>query len=186
LLEAEIRPRAEPYSPARVVAFGIAAAASAVWVARYGIAIEAVVAAAFFATLAFISAVDIETRRIPNAVVLPAAAATFLIVALLQIDELTTAALAAGGAFLIFFVPSLISPRLIGMGDAKLALLIGAMLGDDVLSALLVAAFSVGFFALLYVAVAGRRALKASIPFGPFLAGGAVVALVAGGGTLYS
>jgi leader peptidase (prepilin peptidase) / N-methyltransferase len=186
LLEAEIRPRAEPYSPARVVAFGIAAAASAVWVARYGIAIEAVVAAAFFATLAFISAVDIETRRIPNAVVLPATAVTFLIVALLQIDELTTAALAAGGAFLIFFVPSLISPRLIGMGDAKLALLIGAMLGDDVLSALLAAAFSVGFFALLYVAVAGRRALKASIPFGPFLAGGAVVALVAGGGTLYS
>jgi prepilin signal peptidase PulO-like enzyme (type II secretory pathway) len=60
------------------------------------------------------------------------------------------------------------------------------MLGGDVLSALLLATFAAGFVALVYVVIAGRRALKTTIPLGPFLAGGAVVALVAGGGTLYS
>lgn len=186
MLEAEVGPHAESQSPARIVAFGIAVAATAVWVARYGVAVEAAVAAAFFGTLAFISAVDVESRRIPNAVVLPAAAVTLATVALLHTDELVAAAVAAVGAFLVFFIPGLISPRLVGMGDAKLALLIGAMLGSDALSALLIAAFAAGFVAVLYVAIAGRRALKATIPFGPFLAGGAVIALVAGGGTLYS
>jgi leader peptidase (prepilin peptidase)/N-methyltransferase len=186
LLEAEAGQHAEPFPPARVVAAGVAAAATAVWLVRYGIAIEAVVAAAFFATLAFISAVDVETRRIPNAVVLPAAAVALATVAILHPDELATAAIAAVGAFLFFFIPGLISPKLIGAGDAKLALLIGAMLGGDVLTALLLATFAAGFVALAYVAIAGRQALKAAIPLGPFLAGGAVVALVAGGGTLYS
>jgi leader peptidase (prepilin peptidase)/N-methyltransferase len=159
---------------------------TAVWAVRYGIAIEAVVATAFFATLAYISAVDVETRRIPNAVVLPAAAVALATVAILNAEELATAAIAGVGAFLFFFVPSLISPKLVGAGDAKLALLIGLMLGNDVLSALLIATFAAGFVALAYVAIAGRKALKADIPLGPFLAGGAVIALVAGGGTLYS
>ena len=186
MLEAEARPHDEPYSAARVVAFSVAAAASAVWLVRYGAAIEAVVAAAFFGTLAHVSSVDIESRRIPNVVVLPATAVTLAAIALLNPDELAISALAAVGAFLVFFVPSLISPKLVGAGDAKLALLIGAMLGNDVLSALLIAAFAAGFVALVYVATAGRRALKSSIPFGPLLSAGAVVAFVAGGGTLYS
>jgi leader peptidase (prepilin peptidase)/N-methyltransferase len=186
LLEAEGSAQAEPLPPARVVAFSVAAAASAVWLVRYGIAIEAVVAAAFFGTLAFISAVDVETRRIPNAVVLPAAAIALATVAILNPDKLLTAVIAAGGAFLFFFVPTLISAKLVGAGDAKLALLIGAMLGGDVLSALLIATFAAGFVALVHVATAGRRALKTTIPLGPFLAAGAVIALVAGGGSLYS
>lgn len=186
MLEAKAGRQAEPLPPARVVAFGVAAAAIAVWVARYGLAIEAAVAAAFFGTLAFISAVDVETRRIPNAVVLPAATIALATVAILNTDQLVTAAIAAVGAFLFFFVPTLISSKLVGAGDAKLALLIGAMLGGDVLSALLLATFAAGFVALVYVVIAGRRALKTTIPLGPFLAGGAVVALVAGGGTLYS
>jgi leader peptidase (prepilin peptidase) / N-methyltransferase len=186
LLEAGAPPRTEPLPPARIVAAGVAAGATAVWVARYGLAIEAAVVAAFFGTLAVIAAVDVETRRIPNKLVLPAAAAAFALVALLHPEELRSAAIAAGGAFLFFFVPGLISPRLVGMGDAKLALLIGVMLGDDILAALFVAAFSAGFFAAVWVAISGRRALKAAIPFGPFLACGAVIALVAGGGTLYS
>ena len=186
MVEAEATPQAEPLSPARVVAFSVAAAAAAVWVVRYGIAIEAVVATAFFGTLAFVSAVDFETRRIPNAVVLPGAAVALATVALLNPDQLLVATIAAIGAFLFFFIPGLISPKLVGMGDAKLALLIGAMLGNDVLSALMIAAFSAGFVALIYVVIAGRRALRTAIPLGPFLAGGAVVALVAGGGALYS
>ena len=186
LVEAEATTQAEPLSPARVVAFSIAAAAAAVWVVQYGIAIEAVVAAAFFGTLAYVSAVDFETRRIPNLVVLPATAVTLAIVAVLHSDQLLIATVAALGAFLFFFIPGLISSKLVGMGDAKLALLIGAMLGDDVLSALMIAAFSAGFVALLYVVLAGRRALQTAIPLGPFLAGGAVIALLAGGGTLYS
>jgi leader peptidase (prepilin peptidase)/N-methyltransferase len=186
LLEVEALSRTEPLPPARIVAAGIAVAATAVWVARYGVGVEAAIAAAFFGTLAVISAADVESRRIPNAIVLPAAALALAAVALLHTNEFATAAVAAVGAFLFFFVPGVLSPRLVGMGDAKLAFLIGAMLGSDVVSALLLAAFSAGFVAALYVVIAGRRALRASIPFGPFLAGGAAVALVIGGGTLYS
>ena len=186
MLRAETSPQAQPLAPARVVAGSIAAAATVVWLVEYGIAIEAVVAAAFFATLAYISAVDVETRRIPNAVVLPAAAVALTAVAILHTGELAIAAIAAVGAFLFFFIPSLISSKLVGAGDAKLALLIGVMLGSDVLSALLLATFAAGFVAVAYIAIAGRRALKADIPLGPFLAGGAVIALVASGGTLYS
>lgn len=186
MLEAEATSQAEPFSPARVVAFSVAAAAASVWVVRYGLAIEALIAAAFFATLAYVSAVDVETRRIPNAVVLPATGVALVTVALLHPDELVIALVAAVGAFLFFFIPGLISAKLVGMGDAKLALLIGAMLGNDILSALMLAAFGAGLFALVYVLIAGRRALQTAIPLGPFLAGGAVVALLAGGGTLYS
>ena len=169
-----------------MAAGAVGAAAGAAWVARYGASLETVVALAFIAMLAAVSAIDLESRRIPNVIVLPAAACALGAVALLEPDNLPAAALAAVGAFLFFFIPGLVAPRAVGSGDAKLALSVGAMLGGDVLTALFVAAFGAGLVALCLVALKGRAAFSVAIPFGPFLAAGAVVALVAGGGTLYS
>ena len=186
MLDAETLSRPEPFSAARFTAGGVEAAAAGAWLARYGAGLEALFALAFFATLAVVATLDVETRRIPNAIVLPAAAVALGAVALVAPDQLATAAIAGLGAFFFFFVPALVSPKLVGAGDAKLALLIGIVLGADVVSALLLAAFAAGLGAAAYVIAAGRPALKTAIPFGPFLAAGAAVALVAGGGTLYA
>jgi leader peptidase (prepilin peptidase) / N-methyltransferase len=186
LLELGAAPSVGVVQPWRVVTAAAAAAGAAAWVARYGATLEAVVVVAFIAVLAAVSAIDLESRRIPNVIVLPAAAGAFGAVAVFPPDKLAAAAVAAVGAFLFFFIPGVIAPRAVGMGDAKLALSIGAMLGADVVTALLVAALGAGLVALSLVALKGRKAFAFSIPFGPFLAAGAVVALVVGGGTLYS
>ena len=183
--EATTAPAAGP-SVVRFTTWLAAAVATGAWAARYGLAVEALVAAGFFATLAVLSAIDIETRRIPNRIVLPATAAAFGAVILLHPEELPASVVAAVAAFLVFFVPGIISGGSIGMGDAKLALLIGAFLGADILAALLVGSLAGGVVALAVVATRGREGFKVPIPYGPFLALGATVALVAGGGTLYS
>ena len=167
---------------AGAAALGVVAA----FFVRFGVGVESLVVAAFCATLAVVSAIDIETRRIPNRIVLPASAVGLLAVALLNADRLGEAALAAGAAFAVFFIPGLISARWVGMGDAKLALLIGIVLGADTLNALFLASLGGGLFAAASVALRGRDALATTFSFGPFLAAGAALALLIGGGTLYS
>jgi leader peptidase (prepilin peptidase)/N-methyltransferase len=170
----------------RLLAGMSAFAALAACVFRFGLGVETLVVAAFCATLAVVSTIDIETRRIPNRIVLPASAVGLVAVALLQPDQLGEALLAGVAAFAFFCVPGLISRRWVGMGDAKLALLIGIVLGADTLSALFLASIGGGLFAATSIAVRGRAALAATFPFGPFLAAGAALALIASGGTLYS
>jgi leader peptidase (prepilin peptidase)/N-methyltransferase len=167
---------------AGTAAFAVVAAC----VLRFGLGVETVVVAAFCATLAVISTIDIETRRIPNRIVLPATAVGLAAVALLAPDRFGEAMLAGVAAFVFFCIPGLISARWVGMGDAKLALLIGIILGADTLSALFLASIGGGLFAAASIAVRGRAALTATFAFGPFIAAGAALALISSGGTLYS
>jgi leader peptidase (prepilin peptidase)/N-methyltransferase len=88
--------------------------------------------------------------------------------------------LGALGASTFLFVAALVHPRGMGMGDVKLALLLGAMLGRNVAVAMMLGML----FALVPAAALavrhGSRVRKMEIPFAPFLALGAVVALFAG------
>jgi leader peptidase (prepilin peptidase)/N-methyltransferase len=186
LVEAEARLRPAPLAKARATAALVAAAATAAWITYYGLNVDAIVAGGFLGVLGMVSAVDVESRRIPNRIVLPAAALSLTAVGLLHPERLGGAVAAAAGAAAFFAVPGLIARRTVGMGDAKLALLIGIVLGSDVVGALLIAAVSGGLVALALVAARGRQAFAATIPYGPFLSFGAAVALLAGGGTLYS
>ena len=109
----------------------------------------------------------------------------FVVLAARTVDDPSVvwllAALAAA-AFLFVFV--LVYPAGIGMGDVKLALLMGAALGSSVAVALFVG-FAASFVpAVVLLARHGRAALKQGIPLGPFLALGSVVALFAGGAIL--
>ena len=127
-------------------------------VLAFGLSAEAAVAAAFCAVLVVVSAIDLEHRIIPNRIVVPAAAV----------------ALAASG---FLFAAALAYPKGMGMGDVKLALLMGAVLGRTVSVALMtgmLAAMVPGVYLLARYGNAGR---KMGIPFGPFLAAGSVVAL---------
>lgn len=147
-------------------------------VLRFGVAPEAAVASFFCAVLVAISAIDIEHRIVPNRIVMPA----FVIVLAAQtaLEPGVEWALGALGAAAFLFAAALVHPQGMGMGDVKLALLLGAMLGRHVAVALMLGML----FALLPAAVLaarhGARARKMAIPFAPFLALGAVVALLAG------
>jgi leader peptidase (prepilin peptidase)/N-methyltransferase len=145
---------------------------------RFGLTPDALVAAGFCVVLVVISAIDIEHRIIPNRIVVPAAAVTLLAqTALHPSPEWALGALGASG---FLFAAALVYPKGMGMGDVKLALLLGAMLGRNVTVALMIGCLSALVPAAVIAVRHGSRARKIAIPFAPFLAFGAVVALFFG------
>ena len=144
----------------------------------WGISWDTAVAAFFCATLVAISAIDIERRIIPNRIVLPAAAVVLVAQTILHPSvEWIAAAL---GASLFFLLAALAYPAGMGMGDVKLALLLGAALGRTVPVAMMTGMIAAIVPAAVLFARHGSAARKMSIPFGPFLAFGGVIALFAG------
>jgi leader peptidase (prepilin peptidase)/N-methyltransferase len=144
----------------------------------FGATLHGLAAALFCVSLVIVTAADLEYRLIPNRVVLPAAAAVLALQTAAEPSPewLLAAAGAGGGLFLL----SLIYPAGMGMGDVKLALLMGAALGTAVMAALVLAVFAAAVPALFLLARHGGAACKMGIPFGPFLALGSLVALFAG------
>lgn len=140
----------------------------------FGVTAYAVLAAAFCLVLIVLSAIDAEHQIIPNRIVLPAAAV--VAVAHTAIHPSPEWILAGLGAAVGLLVVALIKPNGMGMGDVKLCLLLGAMLGRSVTIAL-----AVGMLAALLPAVVavsrGRSARRMKVPFAPFLAVGSLVAL---------
>ena len=162
-----------------VVAFPVAAALAAASVVRLGVSAHAVLVAAVVAVLVVLAAIDLRHRLLPNAIVLPATAATLacqIAIAPDRAGEWLLGALVGAGLLL---VPSLIKPGAIGMGDVKLAALLGVALGAQVLSALMLGLLAVAPVALALLLVRGSSALRATLPLGPFLALGATVVLLA-------
>ncbi len=125
--------------------------------------------------------IDLEHRIIPNRILLPGALAAVAIVAAGQpgrLPEHLIAGAAAGG-FLLLAV--LAYPRGMGMGDVKLAAVLGLFLGKSVAPAMLAALLSGSLLGAAIIARKGaQEGRKTAIPFGPFLALGAVVGLFAG------
>ena len=151
---------------------------SAACVAAFGLTADAVVAAFFCIVLVTVSAVDVEHRVVPNRIVLPAAGAVLLAQTLLHPSpEWALGALAAAG---FLFAAAVVYPAGMGMGDVKLALLMGAALGKAVLVALVLGMTAALIPGLYLLARHGSSARKTGIPFAPFLALGSVLALFVG------
>ena len=146
---------------------------------RFGLTPDAVVAAGFCVVLVVISAIDLEYRIVPNRIVLPAAAVG--LVAQTVIHPSPEWALAALGASGFLLLAALAYPAGMGMGDVKLALFMGAVLGRNVAVALMVGMVAALVPSIYLFARHGSKARKMGIPFAPFLAFGSVVALFAGG-----
>ena len=148
-----------------------------VW--KFGLSPDALVAAGFCTALVAVSATDLEHRIVPNRIVLPAAAAVLVAQTALHPSlEWTAAAL---GASLFLFAAALAYPAGMGMGDVKLALLLGAMLGRTVPVALMAGMIAALVPSIVLFARHGAKARKLAIPFAPFLALGSLFALFAGG-----
>jgi leader peptidase (prepilin peptidase) / N-methyltransferase len=147
-------------------------------VLAFGLTADAAVAAFFCATLVAVSATDLEHRIVPNRIVVPAAAV--VLVAQTALHPGVEWIVASLGLATFLFLAALAYPKGMGMGDVKLALLLGAMLGRTAPVALMVGMLAALVPSVVLVARHGSRARKMGIPLAPFLALGAVVALFAG------
>ncbi|HEX3979409.1 MAG TPA: prepilin peptidase [Solirubrobacteraceae bacterium] len=135
----------------------------------------------FVAALVAITVIDLEHQIIPNRIVAPLALAAVVLTAIFEphrLPEHLIAGAAAGG-FLLAAV--LAYPAGMGMGDVKLAAVMGLVLGRAVAPAMFVALISGTVVGAAVIARKGvRDGRKTRIPFGPFLALGSVVGLFAG------
>ncbi|MEI2702040.1 MAG: prepilin peptidase [Baekduia sp.] len=128
-----------------------------------------------------ITAIDLDVKRIPNAITAPAALLALPIAALTEPSFIPEQLIAGAAATFFFLLPALISRKGMGMGDVKLAGVMGLYLGAAVAPAILIALVSgtlIGVVVILKKGVSSGR--KTAVPFGPFLALGAVVSIFAG------
>ncbi len=134
----------------------------------------------FVTTLLAVTLTDLEQRIIPNKILLVATVLGVAIAAIAVPGTLPERALAAAAAGGLLFLAALIYPRGMGLGDVKLAAVMGLFLGRNVAPAMLVALLAGALVGLAMIAREGAAARKRAIPFGPFLALGGVVGLLAG------
>ena len=163
--------------PARIRILGAVgfAALAVACIVVFGFTLEALVNVLAAAVLVAVSVTDLERRIVPNRIIAPALVAALVVQTLRDPSiEWIVAALAAGGFYLI---AALIYPAGLGMGDVKLVTFLGAWLGAPVIVALFAGSVLAVLPAIAIIASRGRESRKVGIPFAPFLAGGAVVAL---------
>jgi leader peptidase (prepilin peptidase)/N-methyltransferase len=144
---------------------------------QFGLSAEAFLAAFFCTALVALSAIDIERRILPDLIVLPSFAVVLVAQVALEPDRSLEWVAGSLGASLFLFLALLAYPAGMGMGDVKLALLLGAMLGKSVAVGLMLGMVAALVPSFVLLARHGLAARKMGIPFGPFLALGSVAAL---------
>jgi leader peptidase (prepilin peptidase)/N-methyltransferase len=128
-----------------------------------------------------VALIDIDHRRIPNSLTGPAAVAAVVLGGALRPSGLPEQLLAGAAAFGFLLAFALAYPRGLGMGDVKLAGVLGLFLGRSVAVAVPVAVLAGAAVGVAVIARLGvARGRKTAVPFGPFLAFGGLVGLLAG------
>lgn len=143
--------------------------------------VQKVLGFVLIAVLVRVTISDLEERRIKNVVTFPAAIAALVIGLVLHPSGLPGQIVAgvATGAFLTLF--ALLSRGGLGMGDAKLGVVLGLYLSRYVIVAMVVGLVASALFSIGVLAARGiREGRRTAIPLGPFLALGGVVAVLAG------
>jgi leader peptidase (prepilin peptidase) / N-methyltransferase len=134
----------------------------------------------FAAMLIAVAAIDLEHRIVPNKILLPAAVYAAAVSPLVRMGDLPELAIAGAAAFTLMLLAALAYPAGMGMGDVKLAGVMGLYLGLAVAPALLIAFAAGSVVGIAMIARHGAAARKRGVPFAPFMALGGLVALVAG------
>lgn len=168
---------AELPGPLRVATAAAALTLSAAAISTFGMGAEGLVYAALCSVLAIVAAFDLEHGLIPNRIVLPAIALLLLARLVFFWDEAWQWPVAGIAAALVLYLPSLVRSGAVGMGDVKLAMLLGVALGGAAANALLIGSLAVGPVALGILIVKGASARRETIPLAPFLALGGIVAV---------
>jgi leader peptidase (prepilin peptidase) / N-methyltransferase len=158
------------------VALLFAAVTVAFWDEPWEIALGLV----FVSTLVVVTLTDLELKLIPNKILLVASILGAVIVLIGDPGSMPERLAAAAGAGGLLFAAALAYPKGMGLGDVKLAAVMGLFLGRNIAPALMIALLAGALVGLALMAREGAAARKRGIPFGPFLALGGVVALFAG------
>jgi leader peptidase (prepilin peptidase)/N-methyltransferase len=134
----------------------------------------------FAAMLIAVAGIDLEHRIIPNKVMLPSAVFAVTTAIALRPDDLPELGIAGAAAFVAFLLAALAYPAGMGMGDVKLAGVMGLFLGTAVIPALFIAFLTGTIVGVAVIAKHGADGRKKGVPFGPFLAFGGLVGVLAG------
>jgi leader peptidase (prepilin peptidase) / N-methyltransferase len=128
-----------------------------------------------------ITFIDLDHRIIPNKITLPGAVLALVLVAVFKTDDLVEHVISGAAAFMFLFIAALAYPAGMGMGDVKLAGVMGLFLGRNVGPAMLAGLLAGTVVGIAVIARKGaKEGRKTAIPFGPFLAFGGLVGLFAG------
>jgi leader peptidase (prepilin peptidase)/N-methyltransferase len=133
------------------------------------------------AVLVALAAIDLDLHIIPNKIVYPAGLWGLVSAALIRLSDLPELLAWGAGAGIFFLAAAIAYPAGMGMGDVRLAAVMGLYLGSSVMPAMLIAFVSgtaVGVAIMARHGVAEGR--KMGVPFGPFLAFGGIIALLVG------
>jgi leader peptidase (prepilin peptidase)/N-methyltransferase len=141
---------------------------------------ELVLTLPFAAMLIAVASIDLEHRIVPNKILLPLAVWAIGAGAFVHLDALPEMLIAGAAAFTALLLAALAYPGGMGMGDVKLAGVMGLYLGASVIPALLAAFLLGSIVGIAIIARHGAAARKKGVPFAPFLAIGGVIALLAG------
>ena len=157
------------------VALGVAAGLAVGW------RVELLPALVLVALLVPVIFVDIAHRVIPDRIVLPGTLVGLGVWAAIDLAAVPEHLAGAVIGFAAFLLMALASPAGMGMGDVKLALMLGAFLGWSIVPAI-VASFLLSLVPSLVILVlrGWREGRKTTLPFGPFLALGGVVGALFG------
>ena len=134
----------------------------------------------FVAMLIAVAGIDLDHRIIPNKILLPAAIWGLAATIAFRPDNIDDSLIAGGIAFGALLLTAVAYPAGMGMGDVKLAGVMGIYLGSGVAPAMLAAFLAGSLIGLLIIAREGKDARKKGVPFGPFLALGGLVGVFAG------
>jgi leader peptidase (prepilin peptidase) / N-methyltransferase len=181
ILRGRCRDCGEPISARYPLVEALTAVLLAAVVARFGADEDALLGLALVIVLVPVTFIDLERQIIPNKLVLAGAIAAVVILAATDPDELPEHLIAGAAAGGFLLVAALAYPRGMGMGDVKLAAMLGLFLGASIAPAMLAAMLSGSIAGGVIIARKGtREGRKTKVPFGPFLALGALVGLFVG------
>lgn len=181
LLRGKCRDCGEPFSwryPAVELLTGLL---FALVVATQDETIDLVLGLCLVTALIPITLIDLDVRRIPDAITIPAAVAALVAGLTLDISFVPEQLIAGAAGLLLFYLAAVLKPGGMGMGDVKLVGVLGLYLGRAVAPAIFIALILgvvVGGVIMARVGVASGR--KQAVPFGPFLAVGGLIAFFVG------
>lgn len=156
--------------------FALALATTTLVRDKYGA--DAFAFAAVQLLLVSLAVIDIETRRVPNVLTAPCAAAALVLRAVFERSHLVETLIAGAAALAVFAVLAMVLHGGMGIGDVKLAGMLGAVLGQAVLPGLVVGILAGGLVTAFLLALRRVR-WTSTIAYGPFLALGGAVAILA-------
>jgi leader peptidase (prepilin peptidase)/N-methyltransferase len=181
LLRGRCRDCGEPISARYPLVEALTAVLMALVPVFLGVGKEIWPAFAFVLLLVPIAFIDLDHRIIPNKLTALGAVLGIVLVAIFQTDDVLEHVIAAVAAFAFLFIAAIAYPAGMGMGDVKLAGVMGLFLGRSVGPAMLIALLTGTVVGAAIIARKGtREGRKTAVPFGPFLALGSVIAIYVG------